>query len=90
MRNIEVARVATGSEIDQLHQIANELRPKLSLIMQDQLIQFVSDCTTRVDSKEALLDLIHQETPSFALNESSLMPYRNFLSYLIPFDDRET
>ena len=82
MRNIEVARVVSGSELDQLHQIADELRPKLSLIRQDQLIQFVSDCTTKVESKEALLDLIRQEIPSLALDQSSLMPYRNFLSYL--------
>ncbi len=82
MRNIEVARVVTGSELNQLHQIANELRPKLSLIMQDRLIDFVAHCTRKVESKEALLELIRQEIPSPAPNESSLMPYRNFLSYL--------
>ena len=82
MRNMEVPRLVTGGEIDQLHRIANELRPKLALITQDRLAEFVSDCTTKVESKEALLDLIRQELPSFEADQGSLMPYRDFLSYL--------
>ena len=82
MRNIEVSRVVTGNELNELHQVANEIRPKLSLITQDQLVKFVSECTTKVESKEALLDLIREETPPFTANGSSLMPYRDFLSYL--------
>ena len=82
MRNMEVSRLVTGGEIDQLHRIANELRPKLALITQDRLAEFVSGCTTKVESKEALLDLIRQELPSFEADQGSLMPYRDFLSYL--------
>ena len=74
--------MVTGIELDQLHLLANKLKPKLSLIIQDQLTKFVSDCTAKVESKEALLDLIRQEIPSSTVDQSSLMPYRDFLSYL--------
>lgn len=82
LRNIEVARLVTGGEIDQLHQIANELRPNLSLIAKDKLADFVLDCTKRIESKEALLDLIRQEIPLVAPDQSTIVAYRDFLSYL--------
>ena len=81
-RNMEVARVVTGRELNQLREVANGLRPQLTLVMQDQLAEFVSNCTTKVESREALLDLIRQELPSFEPGEGSLMPYRDFLSFL--------
>ena len=82
MRNIEVARMVTGSELGQLHQLVDELRPSLSLITKNELTEFVADCTARVESKEALLDLIRQEIPSSVPNQDPLMPYIEFLKYL--------
>ena len=82
MRNIELARVVTGSELGELRQVANEMRPKLSLIGQDQLVKFVSECTAKVETKEALLDLIREETPTSEANRTTLEPYRTFLSFL--------
>ena len=82
MRNIEVARVVTGSEVQQLRRVAIDMRPKLSPISQEDLREFVSGCTAKVDSKEALLELIREETPVLAPGGSSLMPYRDFLAFL--------
>lgn len=82
MRNIEIARVVSGSELDELHRVANEMRPKLSLIMQAELAKFVSECTAKVDSKEALLELIRGEVPSLAPSRTTLLPYQDFLAYL--------
>ena len=82
MRNIEVARVVTGSELDELRRVSAEIRPKLSLITQDQLLRFVSECTAKVDSKEALLDLIRGEIPALAPSRTTLLPYQVFLAYL--------
>ena len=82
MRNLEVIRVVTGSELDQLHQFAYDLRPHLSLIPQGELEKFVSRCTTRIDDKEALLALIRDEFTSPNPPPTLLMPYRDFLDYL--------
>ncbi len=82
MRNIEIARVVTGREVDQLHTVVNSMRPKLSLITREQFVQFVSECTAKEQTKEALLDLIRQEIPALTLGPGSLEPYQHFLSYL--------
>ena len=82
IRNIEVARVVTGSELDELHGISADIRPKLSLISQEQLLEFVAECTAKVDSKEALLALIRDEIPTLAPSQTTLLPYQVFLAYL--------
>ena len=82
IRNIEIARVITGREVDQLHAVVNSMRPHLSPITRDQFTQFVSECTAKEQTKEALLDLIRQEIPAPTLGPGSLEPYHHFLSYL--------
>ena len=81
-RNVEVARVVTGSEITELRELAVGMRPWLTPMTLNQLEEFVSECTAHIDSKEALLDLIRQELPAYAFSQSVLLPYRDFLSYL--------
>ena len=82
MRNLELVRIVTGNELDELRQVADSMRPQLSLIPKTELETFVAQCTVQVESKEALLDLIREEMPSVELNQSSIMPYKQFLTYL--------
>ncbi len=82
MRNLELVRIVTGNELDELRQVADSMRPQLSLIPKTELEAFVAQCTVQVESKEALLELIREEMPSVELNQSSIMPYNQFLTYL--------
>lgn len=82
IRNIEIARVITGREVDRLHTVVNSMRPNLLPITRDQFAQFVSECTAKERTKEDLLDLIRQEIPALTLGPGALEPYHHFLSYL--------
>ena len=81
-RNQEVARVVTDEEIGQLRAIANEIRPRLTPVSQKQFAEFVSTCVSKMDSREALLDLIRSEIPDIDLGTHSLTPYQALLEYL--------
>ena len=82
MRNLEVARVVTGREVEQVRELVDLMRPKLSRISLDRFAQFVSECTAIEGTKEALLDLIRQETPQLTVGAGALMPYGQFLAVL--------
>ena len=82
VRNLEAVRVVTGREVEQVRDVVNAMRPRLSPITQAQLVRFVSECTAREETKEALLDLIRQETPQLTVGAGPLMPYGQFLSFL--------
>ena len=82
VRNIEASRVVTGNEVNQLRVLTTEMRPKLNRITQEEFAKFAKECTARTDLKEALLDLIRQETPELTHAHASLMTYTSFLSFL--------
>ena len=72
----------TGREVEQVRELVDLMRPKLSRISLDRFAQFVSECTAIEGTKEALLDLIRQETPQLTVGAGALMPYGQFLSFL--------
>jgi len=61
---LEVARLVTGVEVKHLHAFVSVMRPKLEHVSLEQFEAFVSDCSNQADTKEALLDLIRQESPT--------------------------
>ena len=81
-RNIEVTRVVTGQEVERLREVVNGMRPNLHRITYKQFADFVSECTARIRSREALIDLIREEAPAAPTDSSSLVTYRAFLDYL--------
>ena len=81
-RNIEVSRVITGQEVEKIREVANGMRPKLETISLKQFADFVSECTAKVVTKEALIDLIREEAPASPIGSGSLLSYRDFLDYL--------
>ena len=82
MHNIEVMRLVTGREAAHLHDLVNQMRPKLHRVTAQQLLDFVSACAAKTTSKEALLELIRQEVPESELGPVPLMPLSHFLSYV--------
>lgn len=82
MRNIEAARVVTGQERQQLHNVVQNMRSKLQAVSRNDFEKFVIDCTAAIDSKEKLLDLIRKEVPVVQLSQAQLVSYGDFLKYL--------
>lgn len=81
-RNIEISRIVTGQEVERLREVANGMRPKLETISLQQFTGFVSECTAKVVTKEALIDLIREEAPASPTGSGSLVSYKDFLDYL--------
>ena len=81
-RNIEVSRVVTGQEVERLREVVNGMRPKLETVSLRQFADFVSECTAKVKSKEALIDLIREEAPASPTSPAPLLSYTAFLDYL--------
>ena len=85
-RNIELARVVTGREVEQLRDWVSSVRPRLHPVSTQELARFVSDCAAKETTKEALLDLIRQEIPPYRFGADPLMPYQDFKSFLQSHD----
>ena len=81
-RNLEASRLVTGEEIMQLRDVVNVMRPRLTAVPQDQFEGFVSECVAKIDSQEALLDLIRWEIPTPHLGPDPLVSFRDFWGYL--------
>lgn len=86
VRNIEAVRLVTDGEIEQLRDIVVQVRQQLQLVSQQKFEEFVSQCTAKVDSQEALLDLIRTEMPSLQFGPARLLPYSDFLEFLANSD----
>ena len=80
--NLEVARVASGSELEDLRIFVNSMRPKLTPVPLDEFSEFVAQCLEKVDSQEALLDLIRGEMPFPEFAGQPLKSYGGFLAFL--------
>ena len=81
-RNLEVARVVMDDEIGELRAIVDRIRPNLSPVDMEQFESYVSNCVEKLDSQEALLDLIRQEMPAPDLGPRALVPFNEFLKFV--------
>ena len=80
--NLEVIRRISGEELVELREFANTIRPNLNLIDLEDFRVFVDSCLKKIDSQEALLDLIRGELPEAELIPARLIPYSAFLERL--------
>ncbi len=81
-RNLEVVRLTSGGELNELRSFVESMRPKLSPVTMEQFSDFVAQCTDKIDSQEALLALIREEMPNPDLGLPSLISYGDFLNFL--------
>ena len=80
--NLEVVRLASGSELEELRRFVESMRPSLTPVTFQQFDDFVAQCVEKIDSREALLALIREEMPLPDLGLQTLVHYRDFLSFL--------
>ena len=84
--NIEVVNVVAGDELTALGEFANSIRHQLNSVSLESFSDFVRRCLEKIDSQEALLQLIRDESPEVepALIARALIPYGDFLEALEP------
>ena len=80
--NHEVVRMVRGAELLELRHFVESIRPKLDGVGLAGFRSFVSSCLAKVDSQEALLDLIRGEMPPHDVTARSLIPYSTYIEYL--------
>ena len=71
-----------GAELLELRHFVESIRPKLDGVGLAGFRSFVSSCLAKVDSQEALLDLIRGEMPPHDVTARSLIPYSTYIEYL--------
>ena len=81
-RNLEVTRLTSGDELDELRSFVESMRPQLAPVTLEQFNDFVAQCVDKIDSQEALLALIREEMPSPDLGPQPLVSYGDFLAFL--------
>ena len=81
-RNLEIVRLTSGDELDELRSFVDYMRPRLDNVTLEQFDGFVAQCVEKIDSQEALLDLIRKEMPPSDLGPPPLVSYGEFLNYL--------
>lgn len=86
VHNVEAVRIVTGDETPRLRALAEGMRQRLQAVSREQFEEFVAGCTARLDSQEALLDLIRTEMPPPRFGPPPLMPYARFLEYVERYD----
>jgi hypothetical protein len=82
--NIEVVKHVRGEELAELRSFAESIRPRLQAVPLDSFRNFVGQCLTKVDSQEALLDLIRTEMPPPSIGPRPMISYRAYLDSLRP------
>ena len=80
--NIEVVRRICGDELIALQKFADTIRPQLAPVSLESFKEFIGRCLQKIDSQEALLQLIREEVPDATVEPSQLIPYSNFLDLL--------
>ena len=86
VHNVEAVRIVTDDEVPHLRALAEGMRQRLRTVSREQFEEFVAECTARLDSQEALLDLIRAEMPTPRFGPPPLMPYARFLEYVEQYD----
>jgi len=81
-RNQEIVYEARGEELDLLRRFVRNLRPNLESLSLDDFRAHVSQFNALNSSREALLDLIRQETLESDTLDAELIPYQRFLEFL--------
>jgi hypothetical protein len=81
-RNLEVVRVVSGPELGELRAYANWPRSRLTMVSLESFRDFTGACLAKVDSQEALLDLIRTEILPPVLGPGPLIPYGEYLKAL--------
>ena len=84
-RNQEIIRIVYEDEIDQLRAVADSIRNELDYCDESQLEDFVRLCLDSVETQEALLELIREETATNGSPEGgsrNLIPYRELWDHL--------
>ena len=82
VRNLEIARLVDGGELHELRAEAERIRSNLTAVSDEQFQQFVSECMGKVETQEALLDLIRSETPSHEFGPEGLLSFRDLWGLL--------
>lgn len=84
--NIEVVNVVAGDELKALGEFANSIRQWLNPVSLASFSDFVRRCLEKIDTQEALLQLIRDESPESepALILRAIIPYGDFLEALEP------
>ncbi len=77
--NLEVVKRVNGSELAELRTFAETLRPQLNSVPLESFRNFVGQCLDKIDSQEALLQLIREEIPDGTIGTSQLIPYSDYL-----------
>ena len=80
--NLEVARLVSDTELDELRDFAESMRSSLSPVNFQQFDDFVAQCVAKIDSREALLDLIRKEMLPVNVTPQILVSYGDFLNYI--------
>ena len=80
--NLEVVRLTSGGELDELRNFVDSVRPRLAPVTLAQFNEFVAQCVAKVDSQEALLALIREEMPPPELGPQPVISYGDFLDFL--------
>jgi hypothetical protein len=86
-RNIEVVRHVRGQELAELRSFTESIRPRLQAVSLESFRNFVAQCLAKVDSQEALLDLIRTEMPPPSIGPRPMISYRAYLDSLQPSID---
>ena len=81
-RNLEIARLVTGVELDQLRNAAAAIRSNLAPVSDEQFHDFVAECMGKVETQEALLDLIREESPAQDFTVAGLLSFQEWWDVL--------
>lgn len=82
VRNLEIARLVDGDELHELRAEAERIRSNLTAVSDEQFRQFVSECMGKVETQEALLDLIRDESPTHEFTTEALLSFRELWEIL--------
>ena len=81
-RNLEIARLVDGDELGELRTVAARIRSRLTAVSDEQFERFVSECMGKVETQEALLDLVREESPAHEFTAEALLSFSDLWEIL--------